>query len=201
MIVATMTETDFYQKLRVLSTQRLILRPMEVADVNDIFEYASDVDVAKFLRWDAHPNRECTLRYINNVLSDYADGRDGPWVIQLKTECRVVGAIHAIELDLSQRRVEVGYVLSRRYWSKGITTEALKEVIRYSFANCGLNRVQGLCKVENSASARVLEKAGMKLEGILRDYRFEKGRFWDMKVYSILRREWAEDSLCPGNQK
>ncbi len=187
-----MTKEDFYKNLDRISTERLLLRPMTVADLEDIYEYASDREVVQYLRWGPHPNRAFTLEYIEEVLSEYSNGKDGPWVIQLKDPAKVVGAIHAMDLDRTHNSAEIGYVLSRCYWNRGIMTEALMTVIRYLFRKLELNRIQAFHKLENVASRRVLEKCGMKLEGILREYKYEKERYWDFGLYSMLRREYLE---------
>jgi ribosomal-protein-alanine N-acetyltransferase len=87
-------------------------------------------------------------------------------------------------------RAELGYVLSREHWGRGLMPEAVRAVIRFGFGRMGLNRVQARCIAENVASARVMEKAGMAYEGTLRESEFIKGAYRDMKLYSILRREY-----------
>jgi ribosomal-protein-alanine N-acetyltransferase len=71
-------------------------------------------------------------------------------------------------------------------------TQAVGEVIRFGFRAMKLNRIQGRCEVENVASIRVMEKAGMRLEGVLREHEYSEGRYLDIVMYSILRREWGE---------
>jgi ribosomal-protein-alanine N-acetyltransferase len=89
-------------------------------------------------------------------------------------------------------RAEIGYVIGRKYWGEGLMTEAVKEVIRFGFERMNLNRIQATCFPENIGSYRVMEKAGMKFEGTLREQMFIKGRFQDLKLYSILRKEYYE---------
>jgi len=69
-------------------------------------------------------------------------------------------------------------------------TEAIRAVIHFGFREMGLNRIEGRCRVDNVASARVMEKAGMEMEGVLRQHVYAKGSFHDMKVYAVLREEW-----------
>jgi ribosomal-protein-alanine N-acetyltransferase len=71
-------------------------------------------------------------------------------------------------------------------------TEAVRAVIRFGFRTMNLNRIQGRCEVENIASVRVMEKAGMRLEGVLREHEYSAGKYLDIVMYSILRREWGE---------
>ena len=70
---------------------------------------------------------------------------------------------------------------------KGIAIEASKEILKYGFNKMGLNRIEALCNIENNASARVLEKAGLTLEGILKESVLVKERFVDHKIYSLLK--------------
>lgn len=85
---------------------------------------------------------------------------------------------------------ELGYVLSRSYWGRGLMPEAVRAMIRFGFQRMDLNRIEARCIAKNTASARVMEKAGMTREGTLRESELIKGAFRDMKRYSILRREF-----------
>ena len=87
-------------------------------------------------------------------------------------------------------RAELGYVLSREHWGKGLMPEAVRAVMAFGFEKLSLNRIQARCIAENLASARVMEKAGMTFEGTLRESEFIKGAYRDIKLYSILRREY-----------
>jgi [ribosomal protein S5]-alanine N-acetyltransferase len=91
-------------------------------------------------------------------------------------------------------RAEMAYVLARSHWGRGLMTEAVRAVIRFGFERMGLNRIEARCISENAASARVMEKAGMTYEATFRQREFIKGEYRDMKVYSVLRREWEESA-------
>jgi [ribosomal protein S5]-alanine N-acetyltransferase len=88
------------------------------------------------------------------------------------------------------RRASVGYDLARAYWKQGIMTEALQAVIDFGFERMDLNRIEADCAVENEASARVLLRIGFRQEGIQREQYFEAGRFWDLRLFALLRREY-----------
>ena len=83
--------------------------------------------------------------------------------------------------------------MSRAYWNRGLMTEALRAVLDFGFREMHLNRIQGCCVVENIGSARVMEKAGMQLEGIRRQYEVadEPDTYLDIQMHAILRRDWA----------
>jgi ribosomal-protein-alanine N-acetyltransferase len=185
---------SFYQNLPRLETSRLILRKITNSDVSDIFAYASDPEVTRYLRWGPHQSPDETENYVNEVLDQYREGLDGPWAIENKANHKVIGHIHLMEIDLHHRKAHVGFVLSKPYWNQGIMTEALGKVVEYSFAKLGLIRLEGLCISDNLAAIRVLSKVGMRVEGRFRKYLFQKGTQWDCDIWAILRNEYEETS-------
>lgn len=184
------TVKNFYRNLPRLETTRLILRKATKSDVSDIFIYSSDAEVTRYLRWGLHQTLMETENYVNGMFAQYREGSDGSWLMEHKQNHTVIGHIHLMEITSHHRKARVGFVLSRSYWNQGIMTEALRKVLEYSFERMGLNRVEGLCISDNRAAAQVMEKAGMKKEGELREYIFQKGAFWDFSIYSMLRREF-----------
>jgi ribosomal-protein-alanine N-acetyltransferase len=187
------TVSGLYRNLPRLVTARLLLRKAALGDVPDICAYSSDADVTRYLRWGPHKTLAQTDAYVREVLEQYQEGLDGPWVMEHRQDHTVIGHIHLMDIDPRHRRAQVGFLLLRSYWNQGLATEALREVLEYSLGGLGLNRVEGLCISENRAAARVMEKAGMKREAELRDYAFQKGALWDFTMYSILRRDSSLD--------
>jgi len=159
---------------------------MEERDAGDVFEYASDPAVAEHTSWGPHQSLEGSRNYA----ATQARSRGCAWAIVHKLDQKVIGACGLVR-ERAPHRAEVNFVLSRKYWNQGYMTEAVCVVIRFGFEGLGLNRIQARCKVVNVGSARVMEKAGMAFEGVLREYSFSKGEYLDLKMYSILRREWA----------
>jgi ribosomal-protein-alanine N-acetyltransferase len=190
-----LTVKKIYQDLPRLETRRLILRKTIRKDIPDIFVYSSDAEVTRYLRWGPHQTLADTEKYIQGVLDDYHEGRDGPWMIELRNTHTVIGHIHLMEINIQHSKAEVGFVLARSYWYQGIMTEALNAVLEYSFVELGLNRVEAWCISQNRTAARVLEKVGMTKEGELRDYLYQKGVFWDFCVYAMLRESFPGDEL------
>jgi ribosomal-protein-alanine N-acetyltransferase len=97
-----------------------------------------------------------------------------------------------MNLSTQHSKAEIGFVLSRSYWHRGLMSEAVARVLKYSFEHIGLNRIEGFPLVENRAGIRVLEKAGMQREGMLRGYLFQKGAFRDFVVCAMLRHEYQK---------
>lgn len=174
--------------LPVLDTARLVLRRMRESDARDVFAYASDPAVAEHTSWEPHGSLEQSRAFTAQM----ARSTGCAWAIEHRADRAVIGTIGYQPGIVPGVWGEIGYVMARPYWGQGLMTEALREVLRFGFDALGLNRIQARCKVENAASARVMEKTGMTFEGVLRESSFSKGRFLDLKLYSILRREWEE---------
>jgi len=176
-----------------LETNRLILRKLTPHDASDVFAYASDPEVTKYLLWSTHRTISDSLAFISAALARYETGAPAPWGIVLKDEGRLVGTCDYISCHHTHRRAEIGYALARPCWGRGIMTEAVRKILDYGFRVKDFHRIQAMCDLPNIGSARVMEKAGMTYEGILRDYMVHHGTSRSVKLYSILRNEWQSD--------
>ncbi|MCX7842078.1 MAG: GNAT family N-acetyltransferase [Clostridia bacterium] len=170
-----------------LEAGRIILRKLEISDAQDIFEYARHPDVARFVTWDPHTSVADAESFISWTLERYEKDEAGEWGIELKETGKIIGTIGFVEYDARNFSGTIGYALSKEYWGKGIMTEAVKRVIKFAFEDMKLNRVEAVHVPENEGSGRVMQKAGMVYEGFLRQRMFAKGRFWDLKQYSIVK--------------
>ncbi len=182
---------ELFADLPTVQTRRLLLRKLRMDDAADIFEYGRDPEVTRHLMWDPHRTIDDSREFLHWVLELYRRGEVAPWGIELRTEGRVVGTIGYHYWNRQHARAELGYSLARPYWGQGLMTEAARAAVDFGFRVMGLNRVEARCVPENTASARVMVKCGMRYEGTLREMDFRKGTFDDMLIYSILRREWA----------
>lgn len=146
-------------------TARLILRPVALGDAPDIFAgYAQDLDVVRFLSWRPHRAAAETVSYIARCAAAPAD-RSRTYVLTGRQDGILLGAF-----DLRRpepHRLDCGYVLARPYWGRGLMTEALAEISAWALRQDSIWRIGAVCDVENFASARVMEKAGLQREGIL----------------------------------
>ena len=96
-----------------------------------------------------------------------------------------------LRLDAPGARTgNIGYELDPRYWGRGYATEAAGEMVRLGFEELDLHRIWSWCVADNVASARVLEKVGLRLEGRQREHEWFKGRWWDHLLYGMLEQEW-----------
>ena len=176
----------------ILETERLFLRKFRMEDAEAVFAYASNEDTARFVSWDAHQTLEDSRRFLSWMEGQYKEGKTADWAIMDKASSRIIGSLGIVSQDEQNRSCEIGYVIGREYWGHGLVAEALSRVQRFLFEETTVNRVQAICCQENTASARVLEKCGFQCEGVLRQYVRMKETFWDMRMYALLRTEWAK---------
>ena len=149
-----------------LKTERLRLRKAKLSDAEAIFrQYARDAEVAKYVSWRAHKDIEETREYVRMCLLAWDVGKAFHWVIERREDRELLGMMIA---RVAGEKWELGYVLARRYWGRGYMTEALKGIITWAIRQRDIYRVWAVCDVDNAASARVMEKAGMQREGVLR---------------------------------
>lgn len=174
-----------------LETPRLILRRLEIRDAPDLFDYSRDPQVAKHVLWDAQTSVSEARAYVRYMLRRYRAGEPASWGIEEKETGRVVGTIGYMWYQRDNNACEVGYSLARRRWNRGYMTEALAEVLRFSFEELGVHRVEAQHEVENAASGAVMRKCGMRKEGTLRGRLYNKGRYVDVDLYAMLREDYA----------
>ncbi|MBQ2735480.1 MAG: GNAT family N-acetyltransferase [Clostridia bacterium] len=179
-----------FSHLPDLTTERLTLRRMMVADTSDMYEYASRPDVTKYLTWYPHPDREYTREYLQYLGNRYAAGMFYDWAVIYEPDCKMVGTCGFTAFHCASDSAEVGYVLNPDYWGKGIATEALTRVLQFAFEELKLHRVEARFIEENGRSRHVMEKVGMTFEGILREAMLVKGAYVNVGICSILQSEW-----------
>ena len=173
-----------------LETDRLVLRKMTPGDAAAVFAYASDPEVTRYVLWETHRSVEDSRAFLDLTVRKYEGGGEPDWGMVYKGDGRFVGTCGFVGWSREHARAEMGYVLNPRYRGRGLVPEAVRAMIAFGFEKMDLNRVEARCVVENTASARVMEKAGMTYEGTLRQREFLKGAYRDMKLYAILRGEY-----------
>ena len=181
-----------------IETERLLLRRMEMRDARDLFAYSRDEEVARYVLWEAQKNVSESRAYIKFMLRKYRAGDPASWCIVHKDEGRVVGTIGYMWFQPENNAAEVGYSLARDCWNQGYMTEALRAVLRYSFEEMAINRIEAQHEVGNPASGAVMRKCGMRHEGTLRSRLYNKGRYVDVELFAILRQDYMGARALPG---
>ena len=190
---------DILANLPTIETERLLLRKITLNDASDMFEYASNPEVSEYTMWSTHVSIEDTKYFLKSLTKMYKKRELVDWGIVHKADKKFIGTCGFVEWSMTHSRGELGYALSGRYWGEGYMSEAVNAIIEFGFREMLLNRIAARCEVNNIASARVMEKVGMQLEGILRQQLFVKGRYWDLKIYSILREEFFDNIVVESN--
>jgi len=150
----------------IIQTDRLCLRRALVEDAAAIFAtYGRDLQVTKYLAWKPTGKVEDTRAHLRASVLAWEEGRAFQWVILKKKDRRLLGAVGA---RVDGHKLELGYVLAKKFWGKGYMTEAVKAIVAWALTEKDVYRVWAVCDIDNPASARVMEKAGLKLEGLLR---------------------------------
>ena len=161
------------------------------SDWSAVHEYGSDPEVVRFMPWG--PNTEtATHEFIERSLaSQREEPRDKfELAVTLADNGRAIGGCGIRVSASSDRGADMGYCLRRDAWGLGYGTEASRRIVRFGFERLGLHRIVATCDVENLASARVLEKTGMRREAHFRADSTIRGEWRDSYLYAILEDEW-----------
>ena len=161
---------------------------MKMADAPDIYRYASDPEVSRYVLWEPHRSISDTRAYIRYIRSLYHHGMPSSWAAEDRRSGTVIGSIGFMGYSPVHHTAEIGYSFSKDYWNRGYATQALHAVIRTAFHNLpDLNRIEAQHDIRNPASGRVMEKCGMKKEGVLRERLYNKSEYVDVTLYAVLR--------------
>ncbi len=145
-------------------TERLIIRPIEVGDVNDMYEYARLDDVCEYLLWSPHLNSDVTLGYIEFLQQRYKKGLYADWAIVLKNNNKMIGTCGFANVNTHDNFCEIGYVLSPIFRNKGYMTEAVNKLVELSFNTFGFDTVKLRIIKENADSIRLAKRLGFIFE-------------------------------------
>ena len=179
-----------FSHMPVLETERLLLRPLRVADTMDMFAYAHDEEVTRYLLWQPHRDAAHTRSYLEYLSGRYRIGMHYEWAVVLKAENRMIGTCGFVSVDCPNNGAEIGYVLNPQYRGQGLVPDAVDRVLRFGFEMLQLHRIEARYMLGNDASRRVMEKVGMRFEGVRRASIFVKGAYRDVGVCAILRPEF-----------
>ena len=176
-----------------IETERLILRRIMPTDAEDMFEYANDKQVPRYLLWNPHPSLAYTKEYLAYLESRYAVGDFFDWAVVVKSSGKMIGTCGFTRFRYEDDCGEIGYVLSPDFHGSGLGTEAAKRDLRFGFEVLGLHRIEVKFMQGNAASLRVSEKLGMQFEGYHRDAMFVKGQYRTIGMSAILAEEFFQN--------
>lgn len=183
-----------------LETERLLLREFQFNDWPDVHEYACDPEVVRHLEWGPNSKEE-TIRFVEGALACQREYPRMVYEFAVLTrpgidqqtppdQTKLIGACGMRLLTPKGDQAEIGYCFARRHWQKGFASEASIALLNFGFTNLNLHRVYATCDNTNIGSARVLEKIGMRREGLSIKDKKIRGNWRDTLHFAILREEW-----------
>jgi RimJ/RimL family protein N-acetyltransferase len=176
-----------------LRTERLLLRPFAPGDFDAMLAMQSDAGVVRYLYWDARTEDEVrvVLERKGRFTTLERPGDNLAFAVVLEVTGEVVGDCGLQWHDNDYRQGEVGFIVHPDHQGRGYATEAARAVLRIGFEEVRLHRIVGRTEARNVASARVLERLGMRREAHLIENEYVKGEWQSELVYALLDREWA----------
>lgn len=144
----------------ILKTNRLILRPFEEKDLNDVFEWCSTFENTEFVYWWPHRSIEVTEKLLSKWIRQK---KNYSWAIEL--DKKVVGEIQVYK-DLPDGGFSLGYIINKSFWGRGVAKEALSRILDFLFKECGYKYSIEVCDERNVASRHLLESFGYSLTSI-----------------------------------
>ena len=178
--------------MRLLETDRLRLRQFTTDDFDALFAIQSRSDVARWLYWEPQSEDEVRASLEKKIGSTTLanDGDALSLAVVLKSSSELIGNGSVFLLSAEHRQGEIGFVFHPDHHGRGYATETALMLLRLAFDEFGLHRVIGRLEPRNDASARLLERIGMRQEAHFVENEFVKGEWQSELVYALLEREW-----------
>ena len=170
-----------------MTSDRLVLRRLQVSDVDAIYKLRSDPAVMRFVNRPLAKTRQDAMEWYEKVDKNLKNNEGIMWGMALKDDVsKKIGNIGLWRIEKENYRAELGYMTDPEYQGRSLTTEAIKMVIDYGFNRMKLHSIEAIIDPLNFASAAVLRKTGFVLEGTLKENIFYHNRFSDTSIYSIV---------------
>jgi RimJ/RimL family protein N-acetyltransferase len=190
-----------YELCAPLRTERLRLRPMTAADVDDIHAYHSREDVCRYLMYEPRSREEVAEKVAQYSQAIALTGDGDYWQLALEraeAPGRVIGDLYFAIESVANATAEIGWVLNPEYAGRGYMTEAAGAVLGLAFGELGLHRVKTTLDPRNASSAALCKRLGMREEAYFVEDLWFKGEWGDTSIYAMLDREWAARGADPG---
>ncbi len=175
--------------MAILHTKRLILRPVQIDDLDDIYDYSCTLNVGPNAGWKPHESKEETLEIMNAIFLN----QETVWGIAVKESGRIIGSIGLV--DDQKRQYDMvkmlGYAIGEAYWGQGFMSEAVKEVIKFGFEGLHLAAISAYCFPFNQRSKNIINKCNFDYEGTLQmAEKIYNGNIYDNECYLLTARRY-----------
>ncbi|WUR14400.1 GNAT family protein [[Empedobacter] haloabium] len=173
-----------------LPCARLRLRFLDQADAPALYAMFRDVEAMRYWSSSAWTSVAPALAMVEESLAGYASG--ALLRLGIEVDGTVAGVVTLRKFDLDNRRCEIGYMLARPHWGRGLMQEALPALLDHAFGALNMHRIEADVDPRNTASSRLLQRLGFRHEGRLRERWFVNGEICDSEYYGLLRHEWRD---------
>ena len=180
-----MLEFNFHP-FPVIETERLTLRRITLTDIPFVFSVRSDAEIMKYIDKPLAKSEADVMPLFEQMETALAANLGISWILVLKETAQPVGQIGFWRIDRENHRAEVGYILSKAFFGKGLGSEALKLALTYGFTTLKFHSIEANVNPENLASNRILEKQGFVREAYFRENFYYNGKVLDTAIYSLL---------------
>ncbi|MBW3003187.1 GNAT family N-acetyltransferase [Candidatus Woesearchaeota archaeon] len=182
----------------ILKGKTITLRDHRMKDLEDIYKHINDYEIAKWFQgWKWPITRKKVKDFLKNAVA--LGRKKKPSAIRLaivlNSTKEVIGCINFHSLNYDSNSAETGTWIGKKYWGQGINREAKRLLLDYGFKKLKLHRVVLTCTSINKRSKRAIEKLGAKKEAVLREKKKIGNRYYDVYLYSILKKEWRPSRL------
>jgi RimJ/RimL family protein N-acetyltransferase len=174
-----------------ITTERLVLRPFRQDDLDDLHAIQSREDVARFLYWGPRSRTEVAQSLTSRTGMTTLEREGDVLVLAVELDGRLIGDVNLSWRSVEHRQGEFGFTLHPDHHGYGYAGEAAVEMLRLGFEGLGLHRIIGRADGRNTASARLMEKLGLRREAYFVQNEMVKGEWTDEVVYAMLASEWA----------
>ena len=184
-----------------LTTERLLLRPFVQDDFEAVYAIESRPDVMRYLYWEPRTRVEVRTSLDRRVTMTAIDDRSDALrlAVLLKDSGELIGDFSLRLRSREHRQGEIGFMFHPDHHGQGYASEAGAAMLRLGFETIGLHRIAGSCDARNGASARLMERLGMRLEATLRETEYVKGVWCDELIYGMLADEWRDRAAASGS--
>jgi len=170
-----------------LETERVLLRLVTHSDSRSLNEIYSDPKAMEY--WSSLPfnDESQAIELVQSAIGGFDSGKSLLLAIVLKESNELIGTLSLFNIHAESKRAEIGYVLSRLFWRKGLMAESLEALIHFCFEHMQLNRLEADIDPNNKASSALLEKYGFKVEGLLKERWIINGNVTDSEIYGLVK--------------
>ena len=169
-----------------LQSERLLLRPISVADASAMLAWRGDPEAMRYWDWPPQSN-ESEIEQIVHAHQPEIESGTVQWWSVILPEGPLIGECDLSEIDHHHKRAEVGFLFGRAHWGEGYAHEAMEAVMAHAFGPLGLTRLWARSHAGNDRSQRLLERLGFSYEGTLRGHIVRDGDRRDCLIHGIVR--------------